>query len=232
LFEIDFYLEIKVNIIETMNFKILILPILIFITNISNAQTQPKGFDYGHVEDNKYINSFFDFDMILPNDWFVQSNEQIENLAKIGKKLVAGDDSKMEALLNASEINTAYLLMMYQYERGSAVEYNPSISIIAENIHNSPGIRKGSDYLFHARKLFLQSQLKYDYLDEEFKKEVINGVDFYTMNAKITYLSLIINQTYYVTIKDGFCFMVICSYINDEQKQEMLKSINSMKFKK
>jgi hypothetical protein len=136
----------------------------------------------------------------------------------------------MRATLKASEVNTANLLSVSQYERGSAVEYNPSIVLIAENIKNSPGIKNGKDYLFHARKLLEQSQLQYNYLDKEFEKEVVNGMDFYQLNAEINYGDLTIKQVYYSTILKGFSFNVIISFTTEEQKSDLLKCFNTIKF--
>jgi hypothetical protein len=113
----------------------------------------------------------FECEITLPKDWIIQTKEQLENLAKTGKALIAGDDANMNAVVKASEVNVANLLAVYQFERGSAVEYNPSIMLVAENVKNFPGIKNGSDYLFQARKMLGQSQIKYDHLDEQFGKE-------------------------------------------------------------
>lgn len=210
----------------------LLLFIIAITTLHCNSQDQSKGFDYGQVLDGKYVNSYFDVEITLPPGWIVQSREQLEALTKTGQELVAGDDSQLKAFLKASEINVANLLAVYQFEHGSPVEYNPSILLVAENVKNSPGIKKGSDYLFHARNLLEQSQLKYDHLDKEFKKQVISSVEFYTLNASITYMNLNIRQIYYSTVLNGFTFNVIISFVNEEQKLELMKSVNSMKFKK
>lgn len=204
---------------------------LLTITAIGcKTQGKPIDFDYGHVENSKYVNSYFDFEITIPTDWIVQTKEQMDNMAKTGAELVVGDDSKLKAVVKASEINSANLLAVYQYERGSAVEYNPSFVLVAENIINAPGIKIGSDYLFQSRRLLEQSQFKYDYIDKEFTKEIINGTEFYKMNAEINYMGLNIKQIYYSTIVDRFSFNVIISFINDQQKLDLLKSINSMKF--
>ncbi|TAJ11686.1 hypothetical protein DMA11_15965 [Marinilabiliaceae bacterium JC017] len=195
------------------------------------TNNKPKQFDYGHVENHKYTNSFFDFEMTLPADWVVQSKEQTENLTKMGKELVAGDDQNMKALLDASDINTANLLTVFKYEVGSAVEYNPNLALVAENLKNAPGIKTGGDYLFQSRKLLNQSQIQYDYIDEEFKKEVINNQEYYLMNASINFMGLTIKQKYYTRVKDGFCFAAIISYVDDEQKEELENILNSMSFK-
>jgi hypothetical protein len=131
--------------------------LLLTITAIGcKTQDKPIDFDYGHIENSKYINSYFDFEITIPTDWIVQSKEQMDNLSKTGAELVAGDDSKLKAVVKASEINTANLLAVYQYERGSAVEYNPSFMLVAENIINAPGIKTGSDYLFQTMTVHLK----------------------------------------------------------------------------
>lgn len=77
-----------------------------------------------------------------------------------------------------------------------------------------------------------QSQIQYDYIDDEFKKEVINNQEFYLMNLSINYMGLNIKQVYYSTIQNGFSMNTIISFINDEQKNELEKVINSMTFNK
>lgn len=208
-----------------------LLLLVIFTISCSNSN-KPKDFDYGSVVNNKYTNSFFDMEISLPSDWVVQTKEQTENLVKQSKDIVSGDDRNLKAILKASEVNTANLLILFQYEVGAAVEFNPNFMLVAENIKNFPGIKNGSDYLFQARKLMMRSQLQYDNIDEEFKKVVINNTEFYTMNALLNYSDIGIMQSYYSTIQNGFCISAIVSYINDDQKADLEKVINSISFKK
>ncbi len=208
------------------------LTVIIIISSTLTANSQSDNFDYGRVENGIYQNKYFDFSIKLPVDWVVQSREQTENLANAGKKLLAGDDENMKAVIKASEVNTANLLAVFQYQLGSAVAYNPNIMIVAENVKNYPGIKKGSDYLFQARRLLQQGNFKYDYLSEEFDNEKINTTDFYKMEAHLNYMGLEIKQIYYSTVLMGFSFNVIVSYVSDEQKKMLLESLNSMSFKK
>jgi hypothetical protein len=186
-------------------------------------------FDYGRVENNKYVNSYFGLEMTLPENWIVQSKEQLANIVKTGQNMMAGDDENLKVIIKASEVNTANLLAVSQFPKGAAVEYNPSIMIVAENVKNAPGIITGSDYLFHARRLIMQSQFKYDFVDEQFEKEIISGIDFYLMNTGVKYLGLDIKQVYYAAIIKGFSFNIIITFNNDNQKDEILKSIKSLK---
>lgn len=208
---------------------ILLLTILISGCKVENT---PDNFDYGKVEGNKYVNSYFDLEMDVPADWFVQSQEQMENITKVGKDMVAGDDENMKAIVKASDVNTANLLGVFQHEYGSAVQFNPNFLVVAENVKAAPGMRTGSDYLFQSRRLLTQSQFQYDRIDETFEKETINGTDFYKMKAEVSLMGITIRQIYYSTILKDFSFNVIISYSSDEQKDALLKVINSMTFKK
>ncbi len=214
----------------TFNWVSTILIIVLFTNCASNGK--PDNFDYGSVNANVYTNDFFKCKIKLPKDWVIQSKEQTERLADMGKEIVAGEDKKLQSVIKAYEINSANLLAVFQYELGSAVEYNPNIMIVAENVTNAPGIKNGSDYLFQSSRLLKQSQFQYDYISEKFESEMINGTEFYKMDTRMNYMGLEIKQIYYSTITSGFSFNVIVSYINDDQKKILLESINSMIFEK
>ena len=62
------------------------------------------------------------------------------------------------------------------------------------------------------------------------KREMINNQEFYLMNASINYMGLSIKQVYYSTIQNGFCLSIVISFIDDEQKMDLDKIINSMRF--
>ncbi|MBN1501823.1 MAG: hypothetical protein JW982_16820 [Spirochaetes bacterium] len=200
--------------------------------NTADAEKKDIGFDYGSIDSNIYKNSFFSLTASIPEKWFVQSKETTQMLIEKGKDIVAGDDENMKAVIRASDVNTAYLLTVFQNELGTPVEYNASFMIMAENLKLYPGIKTGKDYLFSARRLMNQSQIKYDHLDEDFEKRSIGGKEFYLMNALIKYAGLDIKQTYYCTTLNGFALNVIISYVTDEQKAILDKFVSSIRFNK
>ncbi len=212
-----------------LNLLGLLVAAFVLSSFIENAKL--KGFDYGKTIDGKYINSYFGLEITLPENWIVQSNEQSEQLQKKGKDLVVGDNQNLKAIIDASEINSANLLYAFQYEVGSAVEYNPGITIVAENIKDFPGIKSGSEYLFHTKRLLQQTKLQTQ-IDKESTLEAIDKQEFYTMNCAIDYMGITIQQKYYSTIIKGFALSFIISYTTEDQKSELLNSIHSINFKK
>lgn len=212
--------------------QFLVLIFLVFVTTSSTLYFKKKNFDYGTIKDNKYTNSFFGFEMDIPEDWNVQSKEQTEHLMKVGKKMVAGDDKNLKAAISASEVNSANLLMVFKHEMGAPVDYNPNFMVVAENLKNAPGVKNGADYLFQCRKLLEISQVKYDTIDSEFKQLIINGQEFHVMNAAMSFMGMNIKQQYITTVKEGFALSCIVSYTTENQKEELDEVINSIQFLK
>ena len=205
----------------------LMLPIFLLQCG-TNATSE--AFDLGSIKGDIYTNDYFNCQIELPNNWIPQSKEQTDRLANLGKELIVGENEELKAVIKASEVNTVNLVTVFQYEIGSAVEFNPSMVIMAENLATSPGIKNGGDYLFHARRFLQQSQTAYEYLSDSFEEEIINGTVFHKMNANRSFMGLDIKQVYYSTTQRGFSFNVIVSYVNDEQKNVLSESVHSLTF--
>jgi len=212
-----------------MNIRYLIAGVLIYFLSTTSCSSQDN-FDYGGIENNAYINTFFNFRMDLPADWVIQSKERVKDITKKGREMVAGEDKNLESAIKAAEVNTANLLVLYEHEVGAAVDYNPSLVLVAENVSHAPGIKTGADYLFHARKLLEQAQIQYNDIDEKFEQVTINGKEFYLMNAHINYMGYDIKQQYYSTLHKGFCFNVIISYVYEDQQSKLEQAVGSMEF--
>ncbi len=213
-----------------MKLKLSGITILILLLTGCGGDNMPKSFDYGNVENNVYSNTYFEFEMDVPEQWIVQSKEQNEELMEMGKDMIAGDDKSMKATLNASDVNIANLLTVFKYELGSPVDYNPSYMFVAENVMKAPGVKTGSDYFFNARKIIEQSQTPYKHIDEEYTIQNLGGKDFYVMNTEIEYLGISIYQTYYSRVDNGFALNLIISYSTDDEKDELEKIVHSILF--
>jgi len=206
-----------------------ILAITLLISLLSSAQT---AFDYGKVENNRYTNNFFNIQVTVPGDWVVQSKEQNEFLLESGKKIVSGDDANLKRALEASQVNSAMLLTVFKYELGSSVPYNPSFVLMVENVKMFPGVKTGANYLYGVRKILKSSAMADATIDEEFEKEVIDGVDFYKMNVQRELMGMSIRQTYYSTIKSGFALGFVITFDSEEHEKELkafLKTFKNLK---
>ena len=188
-------------------------------------------FDYGHLEHNKYVNDFFKFEIQIPEGWAIQNKEQMKNLAKMGQKMVSGDDENMAAAVKASQINSANLLVAYQHELGSMVETNPNIMVVAENVKNFPGIKTGQEYLFQAKKMLERSQVKYTFQEISESPVSYDGKDFYEMAATLEVGGQSVTQKFYSTILNGFSFNIITTYFNEDEAENLQEILKTMRFK-
>ena len=214
-------------------FNLFVLLLAVTLTACNNKPiTEEEGFDYGTVKNNRYTNAFFDIQVAIPENWVVKTQEQSKQLMKEGADIVAGDNEKLKNAIKVSEVNSATLLTVFEYEDGVAKMFNPSFMLLAESLKKAPGITTGEQYLFQSRKMLVAGQLKYDHIDEEFKKVRINGWDFYAMNATIAFEGVTVTQTYLATTKDGFALCFIYSYNDDEQKASLEKVVQSIDYYK
>jgi len=200
---------------------------LAFIGCAGPDRSIPSSFDYGHSENGLYENEYFELKIPFNPEWSVQSTDQMNQLAEMGGKALAGDDKNMEAVLEASKINTAYLLAVFQHEMGTAVTSNPSFMSVAENIKNFPGLKDGSDYLFHTKELLKQTQMQYNYEKDVYKK-TIGSKDFYVMEVSVDQMGVKMHQEYFCTLKNDFALAFVMSYSTEDEKAELYKIIDAI----
>lgn len=187
--------------------------------------------DYGKIENNTYSNDYFNIQVDLPKEWAVQTQEQSKALVEAGKKFVGENNKELQRVINASELNSVYLLTAFQHEVGAAVDFNPSFSLLAEKVDQAPGIKEGKDYLFHTKKLLEQANLGYKF-KENFTRIEVDGLKFDEMETSVKYLDINISQEYYSAIDKGYALSFIVSYNSEAQKEELQKIIDSIKFNK
>jgi len=212
------------------------LPTLIFLLYISilgckdtTEKNVPENFDYGRVENNTYINEFFDLKIPVNPNWYLLDSEQMDRINEMGAQIVGGDNQELTSSIKASQVNTASLLMLYRHELGANVPYNHSIIIAAENIKNFPGVERGTEYLREALTLIKQSDIDIRLLESK-TEQTISGVDFDAMTIAMNFPETQIFQDYLCIIKNGFALSFALSFVNDTQKEELYAVLNAMEF--
>ena len=113
-----------------------------------------KIIDLGEFEAGVYTNSFFDMMLRLPDSWHVLDLESRMDIIK------RGNNKRLKAAIDTEDQKSLNLLTAYEFPPGSAVSTNPGIMLIAEKVSHAPGIKRGSDYYFQAKKLMKLSNIK------------------------------------------------------------------------
>jgi hypothetical protein len=187
--------------------------------------------DFGTVTNSVYHNNYFSFNVPFPKDWSPQDQSEQQRLAKLGGKLISGDDKNLQAEMKMGELRTVNLFAVFEHPPGSPVDFNPSILSVAENVRHAPGIKRGSDYHFQAKKVLQSGQL-----DISFPKDIytqkLGGVDFDVMEAHIRARGIVVKQKYYATIMKGYALCLVTSFVSDEQDAALQKVLSNVTFDK
>ena len=201
--------------------------ILNAVDKIENRQVENSSFDYGNSKSGIYTNNYFDFEIKFDTSWSVQSQKQLNGIVEQGKKMLK-DNSELEEAIKAAEINTAYLFAIFKHEVGAPVSFNPSLMILAENTKRMTGVKKGKDYLFHAKKNLKQTKLNYTF-DQNYGSEKYASYNFDVLTAHLNGYSTPITQEYITSVIGSFTLTIVISYSTSNEKEELHKVLKSMK---
>ena len=189
----------------------------------------PTEIDYGQIDNRLYRNDYFNMTVKIPENWVVQSQATQKDLMNLGKELIAGEDEGLKNILKLSEQNQINLFVFLKYEMGSPVPFNPSIASLADKVAQYPGIKRGSDYLYHVKNSLKASPMNFDFPDDIYTRPVSN-ISFDIMPAILTIGEKTVKQEYYAArIKDYVLGMVL-TYTSEEELAELLEIVNNISF--
>jgi hypothetical protein len=202
----------------------------VVLLGVAGCKQQPKNFDYGKIENGVYANGYFDFEIPVPSNWAVQNKEQVQQLQKNGEELVSGNNKELGAKIKAADVRTAILLTVFKNKTDAVTDkFNSSFIILSENLGGMP-IKKGSDYLAHAKEIMQQSNMSYQFAPD-YSTEKIGNKEFDRMDVALNGQPENVQQSYYSIIDRNFALSIIISYGDDEQKAELKNIINKIKFR-
>ncbi len=197
----------------------LVLPVL--------AQDQSSFFDYGKMDADTYVNKYFNCSMVLPLDWEVITRADIEQMLSVEQEsLEAAHQAKT---VMPSEIKYAQLLSAFQHKPDPSIIFNPSIIIMAENLHLSPSIMPIEDFLCQTMESLIAMDPSYDILSDATTLN-INGTEFHHVHGEMEGMNAKINQLFYFTKVKDFSFSVILSYVSEDQREVLLQSLQTLRF--
>ncbi len=197
----------------------------------NQPESIPEDFDYGKIENGVYRNEYFKFTIPVPESWELQSKEQIEEIRKRGREIVAERNKDLAERVRASEVRSATLLTIFRYPPDSAQEgFNPSLILLAENIKGGKNIKKGADYLEQAKSHMLQSGMGFK-ISPEYASEKLGGRNFDLMETKNNYDGMEdVTQLYYATIDGDFALVALISFTTAEHEAELKEILHKIKF--
>jgi hypothetical protein len=198
-------------------------PLLIISGAFLISCSDKKVIDFGEFDAGVYSNSYFNLMLSLPDSWHVLDLESRMEIMKRGGEIVAGNNRNLKAAIKAADLKSLNLLTAYEHPPGTAVATNPGFMVIAEKIKHLPGIKRGSDYHFHAKKLMKMSRVKVTY-PKDIYEATLDGVSFDVMEMEISIGEALIKQRQYAAIMKGYALLVALTY-QDETGLNQLEEI-------
>jgi len=183
----------------------------------------------GRVEGQLYSNAYFGFSLPIPEGWHIQGEESRDRIIKAGGRLIVGEDQKLKALIESPRPSSAMPLAVFRYPIGSPVPFNPSFALVIEDVGGAPGIKRGSDYLYHVKRLMQAAQVK-PTLGEEIYSKNLGGVDFDVLDVALDLGVAVVRQRYYTTIVKGHALSVIIAYNSEDDLKALTQVLDSVKF--
>ncbi len=151
-------------------------------------------------------------------------------IMKRGGDIVAGNNKSLQAAIKAADLQSLNLLTAYQHPPGAAVSSNPGVMLIAEKIGHAPGIKRGSDYHYQAKKLMKMSHMKVAY-PQEIYEQTIDGVSFDIMETEITMgPGVVIRQKQYATIIKGYALLLALTYEDESSLGQLEEIVETLTF--
>lgn len=207
---------------------LLCLPLML---GLSGCQKKVRDeIDYGTVKDSVYENAYFGMRLPIPKEWSIQDQEMQDRMMETGQQVIAGNDKVMKAQLKASEKQSVSLLAAFQHPIGTPVPFNPSVIISAERVRTLPGIQRGKDYLFHARKMLESGQIKFEFA-KELSFETLGEHPFDVLQLSIPAGDTKVHQKYCVTVMKGYALILIASYTTPEEEELVMSVLRGVSFK-
>ncbi len=192
---------------------------------------RPKEPDAGKVENSVYRNEYFGLTLKLPPDWTVPDEESQRQLLDKGIDVLAGEDKNLRAVMKASGRQTVFLLTAFKYPPGAPVLSNPSMVVFAESVRGMPGIKRGSDYHFHGRKLLESGTVEVSF-PEEPSTEQLGGLDFDVLHMVMPFGSMNVKQRHYTAVMKGYALTFAVTFTSDEEQAALERILESVTFKK
>ncbi|MGY0216513.1 hypothetical protein ACWJJH_03880 [Endozoicomonadaceae bacterium StTr2] len=174
----------------------------------------------------RYQNDYLDFSIAIPKGWAVKTQAQMQEIQKEGTDLLAGDDENLKKIIKASSPKTVNLFAFSKYEMGAPVESNPSVASVAENVQGAPGIKRGSDYLFHVKRMLQNSNMEYHF-DTGFER-TLGNTTFDVLPATLKVGSVTVYQEYTAIIVKGYALALVLTFRTPEEREELYRITNQL----
>ena len=175
---------------------------------------------FGYVEDNLYVNEFFDFAYMLPNDSFSFASEaELELQGRVAKKLIKSDE------FDVNDLPETWLEMMASDEETSE-NVTAAITVVPDDVKAIYDLLPMSTVVevsLETLKATLEtSGMNVDYIeiDNEYEYSFDN---YCCVRVKLDYMGIDMYEEMLYLYKDGFQVVLTATGLTEEKPNELLE---------
>ena len=181
------------------------------------------------VSPNTYRNTSVGLTVTAPDGWYVADSAFTEKLMDTGKQVsTSGMDAREKAQVDASLSRSANIFTFFQHAPDKAVEANPGVMGLTENIGLMPSIKRGRDYFAQARVMLENSGVP-SRISADYSTRKIGGQQFDRMDVLMGPPEIAVSQRYFAARHDNYVLVIIQSYKTDEELAVLDKVLDSIK---
>lgn len=188
------------------------------VKEAETTQSEAVGISGKWVGDNQYVNDYFGLVVDIPEGWNLVkgSSEQMKETAR--KFLSENSDQKMKQLLESSTDNTYTAFWAHRYPVGTPGKTNPNVSLMVENVEQSPSIQSVDDYML-AMENTLKRTNKGILFSGQPSRVNIGGLEFCKREITMPVGQLKVQQKHYAMKKGNYVLLIGVTIISEEDKQ-------------
>jgi hypothetical protein len=181
------------------------------------------------ISKNTYSIAKYGLTVAAPDGWYVADSELMTKLMDSGTDVATSTmDARTKAAIDGSVARTTTLFTFMEAPPGSPREYIPAVMGVAEQVDMLPGISRGSDYFFHARKIFEQSAVPMA-ISDTYSERMIDGHSFDRMDLEMGPPGAGVTQRYFAARHGAEVVAIIQSYRTEEELAVLDKVLDSIK---
>lgn len=196
--------------------------------NVSAKKVAPKDVAT-QVGDNTYRIAVADMTITAPEGWYVADTGMMSKLMDAGKDAsTATMDASLKAAVEGAMKRTTSLFSFMEVPPGSPREYIPALIGVSEDVSMLPGVVRGRDYFFHARRVMEQAAVP-TVIATDYVERTIGGKSFDRMDVEMGAPGQTVNQRYFAARHGGVVVAFIQSYRTEEELAVLDRALDSIK---
>lgn len=209
---------------KKLNFTLITLMVCLFYSCNGRDELKNETFTTGEVKNDKYSNSYFDFTLTLPDDYYLIPEKNLKQLQKDFSKSVK-EKNKNEAKYTA-RVQQIFGFRLYDPSRITTLMVNPTLLLTTERLDPRIDNITAREYLIIARKKFKQNSPGKARFEETATVRIGEEVferQIYVQNM----YGLQIKTAQYCKVINGYALIFSLSYDMKKDRQRLVKVLSS-----